>query len=90
MNEEHVVVQNRNSGTADLGGWTLYDDAGTAFDFPGSVSLDSGDTVTVHTGSGSDSAHHIYGDYGSPVWNNGGDTATLYDDSGAYVVSRSY
>lgn len=90
LNDEFVVVQNRNSGTANLGGYTLSDAASNSFAFPGSVSLDSGDTVTIHTGSGSDSTHHVYGDYGSPVWNNGGDTAYLYDDGGGYVVSKSY
>ncbi|WP_225741170.1 lamin tail domain-containing protein [Halorussus halophilus] len=90
LNDEFVVVQNRNTGSADLGGYTLYDDAWNSFAFPSSLSLDSGETVTVHTGSGSDSSAHVYGDYESPIWNNDGDTATLYDDGGDYVVSRSY
>ncbi|WP_276280805.1 lamin tail domain-containing protein [Halorussus caseinilyticus] len=91
MNEEFVVLQNRRSASADLGGWEMEDEYGNQYDFPGSFSLDSGQTVTLHTGTGSDTASHLYwGRTDYAVWNNDGDTGYLYTDGGEYVNSKSY
>jgi hypothetical protein len=46
--------------------------------------------VTVHTGSGTDTATDRYWGYGSPVWNNDGDTATLRTADGTVVVEATY
>jgi micrococcal nuclease len=91
MNEEFVVVQNRRASSADLSGWRIRDEYGNDYDFPAGFGLDSGQTVTLHTGTGSDSADHLYwGRTDYTVWNNGGDTGYLYDDHGDYVNSKSY
>lgn len=90
MNGEFVVLQNRRGSSADLSDWRIRDEYGNDYDF-GSFTLDSGETVTLHTGTGSDSAHHLYwGRTDYAVWNNDGDTGYLYDEHGDYVNSKSY
>ena len=73
-----------------MSGWTLSDAAGYAYDFPSGFTLDAGATVTVHTGSGTDTSTDLYWGYASAVWNNAGDTATLTDDAGNTVDAYSY
>lgn len=48
------------------------------YSFP-SYTLSSKSTVTVYTGEGTSTATELYWQLGSPVWNNDGDTAYLYD-----------
>jgi micrococcal nuclease len=91
MNEEFVLVQNRRSSSADLSGWRVRDEAGNDYDVPGGFDLRSGEVVALHTGTGSDTASHLYwGRTTYTVWNNDGDTGYLYDDHGDYVNSKSY
>nr|WP_233265084.1 lamin tail domain-containing protein [Halomarina oriensis] len=89
LNDEYVVLENTGGASVDLTGWTLSDAADHVYTFP-TFSLDAGATVTVHTGSGSDTATALYWGNGSPLWNNGGDTATLADDTGAVVDEYTY
>jgi hypothetical protein len=56
----------------------------------GTYRLGAGKTVTVHTGSGSNSARHPYWRQDSYVWNNDGDRARLMKPNGTTVDSCSY
>lgn len=49
-----------------------------------------GATITVYTGGGTDTDSELYWGSGSAIWNNDGDTASLYDGSGALVDSYSW
>ena len=44
----------------------------------------------VHTGSGQADGERFYMGRRRAVWNNNGDTATLYDSKGATVLAFSY
>lgn len=90
LNEEYVVLQNRRSTSVDLSSWRMEDAAGYDYDVPSGFSLASGETVTLHTETGSDTANHLYWDHTSAIWNNAGDTGYLYDEHGDYVNSKSY
>jgi endonuclease YncB( thermonuclease family) len=90
LNDEYVVVENGGSAGVDMSGWTLSDAAGYTYDFPSGFALDAGATVTLHTGSGTDTSTDLYWGYASAVWNNSGDTATLTDDAGSTVDTYSY
>jgi beta-lactamase superfamily II metal-dependent hydrolase len=74
---EWVAVRNTGEAPVDLAGCTI-SDAGSVhvYTFPTFV-LAPGSTVTVHTGSGTDTATDLFWGLGSSVWNNAGDTATL-------------
>ena len=91
LNDEYVVFENSGTGAIDLSGWTVEDEASHIYSFPSGFTLDAGAQVTLHTGTGTDTSTDLYwGKTGSAVWNNGGDTVSVYDDSDALYTSKSY
>jgi competence protein ComEC len=90
LNDEYVVLENAGSDPLDLSGWTLADEAGRTYAFPDGFELAAGEQVTVHTGSGTDTATDLYWGSGSPVWNNGGDTVVVRDADGDVVLREAY
>jgi hypothetical protein len=80
LNAERVKIENVSGQTKNLTGWTLSDAAGNHYHFP-TFSLPAGETVVVHSGSGSNGAHHLYAGWGY-TWNNTGDTAKLRNQGG--------
>ena len=90
LNDEYVVFENPGSGTLDLTGYAVEDEAGHHYDFPDGAALDAGATVTLHTGSGTDTDTDRYWGSSSPIWNNAGDTVYVFDDSGTQVVAHTY
>jgi len=89
LNDEYVVIKNVGDVSVDLEGWTLKDEAEHTFVFP-SVTLDSGETVTVYSGSGVNSNTELYWGSSRAIWNNNGDTAFLYDADGNFIDSYSW
>lgn len=88
-NGEYVVLENTGVEPLDLSGWTVTDEAGHGYEF-GERSLDPGERVALHTGSGTDNATSVHWGRSSAVWNNGGDTVTVRDAEGDVVAERSY
>lgn len=73
-----------------MNGWTLKnDDSGDTFTFSG-FTLNAGATVRVWTTSGSNSASNLYWGQNQPVWDNGGDCATLRNNQGQVVNQYCY
>ncbi len=89
LNGEYIVLRNTGRSAVNLGGWFLKDEATASYDLP-SLSLSSGATVTIHSGSGYNSDTDLYWDNGYPVWNNGHDTAFLHDADGYLVAFERY
>lgn len=89
-NGEYVVFQNAGDASLDLTGWRVEDEAEHAYNFPGGFSLDSGQEVTLYSGTGEDTDTELYWGSEQAIWNNGGDTVFVYDDSGEVVVEREY
>jgi competence protein ComEC len=90
LNDEYVVFENAGAEALDLSGWTVADDAGKTYTFPAGYTLGAGETVTLHTGSGTDSDTDLYWGSGSPIWNNGGDTVTVRNSDGDVVRQETY
>ncbi|WP_323677650.1 lamin tail domain-containing protein [Halorubellus sp. PRR65] len=90
LNDEYVVLENTGSSTLDLSGWTIADEAGHTYTVPEGTTLASGDTLTVHTGSGSDTASDLYWGSGSPIWNNGDDTVIVRNSQGDVILEYTY
>ncbi len=90
LNDEYVVFENTGTDTLDLSGWMVSDEANHVYTFPSGASLAVGETVTLHTGSGEDTQTERYWGSSSAIWNNGGDTVTVTDDTGTLVTSKSY
>jgi micrococcal nuclease len=89
LGEEYVVLENTGEEPLDLSGWTVSDEAAHTYTF-GDVTLDPGERVTLHTGSGTDSGESVYWGRSGAVWNNDGDTVTVRDADGDVVARRSY
>ena len=82
-----------------LAGWTLTDETATGvrrhvYKFPQTVSISSREKAYVHTGPGEDSFEEgkpskwiLHWGRHAFVWNNEGDTATLFDAGGNKVDS---
>ncbi|CCQ34988.1 transforming DNA uptake protein (plasmid) [Halorhabdus tiamatea SARL4B] len=90
LNDEYVVFENTGDEALDLSGWTVDDAADHTYTFPSGFTLDPGAQVTLHTGSGTDSATDLYWGSGSPIWNNAGDTVFVHDDEGTPVLTEEY
>jgi len=74
LNDEYVTFENTGSETLDLSGWTVEDEADHTYVVPNGVTIEPGATITLYTGSGTDTATALYWGSGSAIWNHGGDT----------------
>jgi hypothetical protein len=89
LNHEVVTIANQGNTRKDLTGWTLRDSDRHVFLFP-SFRLGAGERVTIHSGSGQNTARDLYWDAGHYIWDNGDDTATLRNRRGEIVHRCSY
>ena len=89
-NGEYVVVENTDAAATAIGGWRLCDLANHCFRFPPGAVIAGGGRIVVHSGVGRSDGERYYMGRRQAVWNNNGDTATLYDARGATVVAFSY
>ncbi|WP_158055891.1 lamin tail domain-containing protein [Halorussus halophilus] len=89
LNDEYVDIANDGSSALDMTGWSVEDEAGNSYQFPGGFTLGAGNTVRLHSGDGTDSSTDLYWG-GSYIWNNGGDTVYLFDSSGTQHTTYSY
>jgi Lamin Tail Domain len=78
LNAEWVALKNVTTRPVSLSGWTLRDAQNHVYAF-GALTVAAGATVSVHTGTGKNTAANRYWGSGNYVWNNTGDTATLRD-----------
>ncbi|MEZ3142694.1 lamin tail domain-containing protein [Halobaculum sp. MBLA0143] len=90
LNDEYVVFENPESDGIELGGYAVEDEVGKRYEFPSGFTLAGGATVTLHTGSGTDTETDLYWGSSYPVWNNNGDTVYVFDETGAEVLAYSY
>ena len=87
-NGEWVDIRNDDTATVDMTGWRLEDEGpNSTYNFPAGFTLAPGVTVRIFVGVGVDTATSLYWGLGSAVWNNGGDTASLFDSSGMLIDS---
>jgi endonuclease YncB( thermonuclease family) len=88
LNEEYVVFEVLVSGS--LKGYAVEDETGHRYEFPDRI-FAQGSRITLHTGTGRDAGTDLYwGQTGSAVWNNSGDTVKVLDPQGRVVASQSY
>lgn len=89
-NDEWVRFRNTADGPLDISGWTVADEAGHTYRVPEGTTLAPGATVTLYTGSGSDSADSLYWGSDAAIWNNGGDTIVVRTANGETVIRHEY
>ncbi|WP_323677572.1 lamin tail domain-containing protein [Halorubellus sp. PRR65] len=88
-NDEYTVFKNAGDRELSLAGWRVEDEADHVYYFP-DITVAPGATVTLYTGSGTDSDTAVYWGSDAAIWNNGGDTIYVYDDSGNLEVEYTY
>ncbi|ESS10457.1 MAG: putative hydrolase (metallo-beta-lactamase superfamily) [uncultured archaeon A07HR60] len=52
LGDEYLVFENTGGDTLELSGWTVADEAGRTYTVPAGISLEPGETLTLHTGAG--------------------------------------
>ena len=90
LNDEYISFRNTGDETLDLGGWRVEDAADHSFVFPSGTTLEARETITLRTGSGTDSDSDVYWGSGRAIWNNSGDTIYVYTSDGVLVVEQTY
>ena len=90
LNDEYIVFENTGDDPLDVSGWTVADDAGHTYTIPDDVTIGSEATLTLRTGSGTNTETELYWGSGSPIWNNNGDTVIVTTDDGERVVEEQY
>lgn len=91
LNGEFVIVENLSADPVDLTGWGLKDESSIhRFTFPSGSVLSPGAQLVVYTGCGANQMPTLYWCDGTPVWDNGGDTAFLTDPAGRIRHRLSY
>jgi lamin tail-like protein len=88
-NAEWIRLKNTGRTTRGLSGWSIGDALGNAYYFR-QFSLRPGRTVTIHTGSGSETARHRYWHSAGYIWGNNRDTARLRRPNGRLADRCSY
>ncbi len=85
-NGEWVTICNTGHQDVDMSNWKLYDTAKNTFSFPLGFVLKMGQSVTIYTGRGIDTATELYwGKIYGAIWTNNRDCAYLEDDEGTMV-----
>jgi hypothetical protein len=88
---EYVELSNTGTGPAEVGGWTVGDEADHVIRIPDRYLIPAGGTLRLYSGPGDDTDEAYFAGFGQAIWNNsGGDTATLRDRSGIVIDSFSY
>jgi hypothetical protein len=86
---EYVTLRNVDNHAIQLDGWRLVDAQANTITLPRFV-LQPNTTLTVHNCTGTNDNSNVYTGACEAMWNNGGDTATLYDASGAVIDAYTY
>ncbi|SDW04133.1 micrococcal nuclease [Haloarcula vallismortis] len=89
LNDEYVTLTNTGDRPVALSDWTVSDDAGHQYTFT-NLTLDPKGSVTLYTGSGTDTGAERYWDRNGAVWNNDGDTVSVRNASGETILRQSY
>ena len=89
-NQEWVQVTNQGTTAVNLQDWKITDEGAKHTSVFSSYTLNSTSTVTLYSGSGTNTANTLYWNKEAFIWNNEeGDTAYLYNAQGKLVSTKS-
>lgn len=88
--DEYVCLVNADDKPVDMAGWELREGKGDVVNTLPSFTLAPGAGVRVHPGEGRSTKHDLFGESGSPVWTNGGDSVLLVNAAGEEVSSVAF
>jgi len=70
LNDEYFALQNTGDEAIDLSGWTVGNERGATYRIPNGVSLAPNAVITIHSGSGQNTASVLYWNASEPMWND--------------------
>ncbi len=87
LDDEWVTITNTGESDVDITNWRITNSGSSySYVFPDAI-LESGETITLYSKSGSNTENSYYWNSGENIWNNSGDTAGLYDEDGNLIDS---
>lgn len=90
LNDEYIVVENTGDRLLDLAGWRVRDGDGHTYTFKDGTTLEPGESLTLYTGAGSQTETERYWWNDEEIWDDDGETITVYNDNGDKVYRRTY
>lgn len=90
LNGEYARLFNRSEGPIEISGWQLCDAAEHCHRFSHGTTINPGEHIVLYSGTGKDSSNEFHMGSSRAVWNNDGDVATLYDNSGRMIATYVY
>jgi deoxyribonuclease-1-like protein len=85
LNDEWVTITNTGESDVDITNWRITNSGSSySYVFPDAI-LESGETVTLYSKTGSNTEKSYYWNSGENIWNNYSDTAGLYDEDGNLI-----
>ena len=92
LDTEYIVLKNTTAKSIHLSGWKVISAPSSDnqhYVFP-ATTLGAGKTITLYTGSGTDTAGKRYWGAPDPRWDNDGDKAILRNTSGTLIDTCQY
>lgn len=92
-NDEWITFQNTCSESVGMKGWLLKDSSASNKYMFGDIFILTGGKVSLYSGCGQNTAHKLYWkcpEQRYAIWNNDGDSAFLYNESGMLVSDYRY
>ena len=90
LNAEYITLQNTTTTARTITGWTIRDASTHVYTFP-TTTIAANSTITLRSGSGTNSTTTRYWQRAWYVWNNtGSEKAELRTSTGTIVHSCSY
>jgi len=92
LNTEYIVFKNKTSAAVQIKGWEIISAPSSDnqhYFFP-RTKIPAGGSVTLYSGTGTNSPGKRYWDSTTPKWNNDGDKAVLKNAAGTIVDTCLY
>ncbi len=89
LNDEYVTFRNKCTHPLEITGWRVRDAGRSLYVFP-SVTVQNKTTLTLYTGTGTDTEESLFWNRPMAVWNNDGDTLTVFDREGNLMLNCTY
>jgi len=82
LNGEFVVLTNSGDEPREIGGWTVTDEADREYTFPAEATIPAENSIRLYSGSGTDNETAYFWGSNGAIWNNDGDTVSVWDERG--------
>lgn len=88
LNSEFITLTNLGDTDVDVSEWRVRDTHGATYRVPAGTTLPPTESLTIHTGSGSDVGQHLFWGRDRFVWSGHGGPVVLEDAAGSRVDTR--